>query len=75
MTTPRYSNQHLLSGRRLAFPELALAISVIVGLGFVALRVKTMVPDSWAAPAAATTVEAKTEAPPTAPAEAVAKTP
>jgi hypothetical protein len=75
MATPRYSNDHLLSGRRVPFPELALAIAVIVGLGFVALRVKTMVPDSWAGSVAATTVEAKTETPPTVAEGAAPKTP
>jgi hypothetical protein len=65
MATTRYPNRHLAAGgRRLSLVELVLAVSVIVGLGFVTLRVKTMA--GWTQPAEATTVGAKSEVPPVA---------
>jgi hypothetical protein len=65
MATPRYSTRTRPMGRRHpSLIELALAVSVIIGLGFVSLRVKTMgFASDWTQATESSAVAVKTQAP------------
>jgi hypothetical protein len=72
MAVPRYPIGRFPSGRRVSFVELALAVSVIVGLGFVSIRIKNA---DWTQAAASRAAEVQTVAASTTPDTPVEKTP
>jgi len=77
MAAPRYPTRKFSAvGRRVSFVDLTLALSVIVGLGFVSLRIKTMgFPAGWTQTTESSTVAAKADTLSPAAAETETKTP
>ena len=75
MAAARYPTRH--NGRRgLGVMETSLALSVIIGLLFVAVRVMNMgMPANWTQTSDAQTVVVKTEAVPLAPGDPGTRTP
>ena len=77
MATLRYSAKHGRTGRRgLSIIECGLALSVIVGLGFVSLRIMSMgLPASWTKTADTAALQLNSETTPPAPDTPDTKTP
>ena len=65
MATPRYPNGNSSYRRRgITLMEAALALSVIAGLGFVSLRIKTMgLPAGWTQTTESSTIAVKADTP------------